>query len=180
MTPGGVLTWDLSTHVGFVYGHEANVVPVWGLRELPETGGYGHVFNALLNTLDDLIQEYRPSRIGIEDIISQRHNSSYTARLTAGIHAIADLACYLAEIKPERVHVDRARTAVIGRCRLNPLEKAVRPKLNVKSQIVEPWIIAHGWQAIESPDARDAAVIFAFLTGVRAERKSNGKRRSPD
>lgn len=178
MRPGGVLTLDLSTHVGWVYGHPTdNVVPLWGVRHLPEEGNYGHSFNALLNTLEDLIADHEPARIGIEDMITQRHNSSYTARLTGGIHAIADLACYQAEITPERVSVDRARTAVIGRCRLNALEKAARPKLNVKTQIVEPWCHLHGWGEIGSPDARDAAVIFAYLVGVRAERKKpRGKR----
>lgn len=172
MRPGGVLFLDLSKHVGWVYGHPAdNAVPLWGGIELPEHGGYGHVFNALQNALEDLLEAHQPARIGIEDIISQRMNSAYIARLTGGIHAIADLVCYQADITPERVSVDRIRTAVIGRCRLTALERAIRPKLTVKSQIVEPWIEAHGWGEIASHDARDAAVGFAYLAGVRGGKR---------
>jgi hypothetical protein len=168
MRPGGVLFLDLSKHVGWVYGHPAdNAVPQWGVRDLPE-GGYGHVFNALMNTLEDLLRFHKPARVGVEDIISQRHNSTYTNRLTNGLHAITDLVCYQAEITPERVSVDRIRRMVIGRCRLTALEKAAKPKLTVKSQIVEPWIEAHGWSEIDDHNARDAAVGFAYLTGVRA------------
>jgi hypothetical protein len=170
--PGGVLFLDLSKHIGWVYGHPAdNAVPLWGGIGAPAEGSYGHVFNALMNALDDLLERHKPARVGIEDMITQRHNSTRTARLTPGIHAIADVVCYLHEIEPERVGVDRIRSAVIGRCRLTPLEKAVRPKLTVKTAIVEPWIAAHGWGEITSNDARDAAVGFAYLTGVRARGK---------
>jgi hypothetical protein len=161
-------------HTGWVFGHSPHVVPLWGVKELPDEGGYGHVFNALQNALEDLLTEHRPARVGIEDIISQRMNSAYTARLTAGLHAIADLVCYQNDIKPERVGVDRIRSAVIGRCRLTALERAVQPKLTVKNVIVEPWCRAHGWGEIASHDARDAAVGFAYLTGIRSG-KSNAK-----
>jgi hypothetical protein len=162
---------DLSKHVGWVYGHPADhAVPLWGVKHLPE-GGYGHVFNALMNTLEDLLEAHQPARVGIEDIISQRHNSAYTARLTNGLHAITDLVCYQAGIQPERVSVDKIRKTVIGRSRLTALEKAARPKLTIKSQVVEPWITAWGWGEIESHDARDAAVGFAYLSGIK-----NGKR----
>lgn len=171
MRPGGVLFLDLSKHVGWVYGHPAdNAVPLWGVRKLPDGRNYGLIFNALMNTLEDLLDEHQPSRVGIEDIITQRHNSGHTARLTGGIHAIADVVCFQREIEAERLHVDRIRSAVIGRCRLTELERAVRPKLTVKQQIVEPWIEAHGWAEIASHDSRDAAVGFAYLCGVRAEK----------
>lgn len=171
MRPGGILFLDLSTHVGWVYGHPAdNVVPLWGCLDLPE-GGYGHVFNSLMNALEDLLDAHQPARVGIEDIISQRHNSTYTARLTAGLHAVTDLVCYQADLNLERVSVDHIRKTVIGRARLTALEKAVKPKLTVKSQIVEPWIEAHGWGEIEDHNSRDAAVGFAYLTGVRSGKR---------
>ena len=165
----GVLFLDLSKHVGWAFGRSADVVPAWGVKDLPEKGGYGHVLNALMNTLEDLLDEHQPSKVGIEDIISQRMNSAYTARLTAGIHAIADLVCYQRQpsIEPERVGADRIRSAVIGRCRLTALERAVRPKLTVKDMIVEPWIEARGWAEIDDHNARDAAVGFAYMMGVR-------------
>lgn len=171
MIPEGVLFLDLSKHVGWVFGHSANILPAWGVLELPEKGGYGHVFNALQNGLEDLIMRLNPARIGIEDIISQRMNSAYTARLTNGLHAIADLVCYLNEIDPIRVSVDHIRKSVIGRARLTTLEKAVRPKLTVKSEIVEPWIETYGWGEIASHDSRDAAVGFAYLMGVRSGKR---------
>ena len=176
MRTGGVLFLDLSQSVGFVYGHEAdNSVPIWGVRKLPSEGGYGHIFNSLMNTLEDLLDEHQPARVGIEDIISQRHNSTYTARLTTGLHAVADLVLYQRKISPERISVDRIRTAVIGRCRLTALERAVRPKLTVKSQIVEPWIEVHGWSEIADHNSRDAAVGLAYILGHRAA-KSERKR----
>lgn len=168
---------DLSKHVGWVYGHPAdNAVPLWGVRDLPAEGSYGHIFNALHNTLEDLLDEHQPARVGIEDMIVQKHNPGHVARLTAGIHAVADLVFYQADIVPERVNVDRIRAAVCGRARLTALERTVRPKLNVKDVIVEPWCRRHGWGEIESHDARDAAAGFAYLIGIRAERKPRGKR----
>lgn len=177
MRPGGVLFLDLSKHVGWVYGHPAdNAVPLWGVRELPDGRDYGFIFNSVHNAIDDLLDEHQPTLVGIEDIIPQRNNNVHTARLTGGIHAIVDLALYQREIIPQREHVDHLRSAVIGRCRLSALEKAVRPRLSVKTQIVEPWCRAHGWGEIDSHDARDAAIGFAYLIGVRAERKPRGKR----
>lgn len=170
MRPGGVLFLDLSKHVGWVYGHPAdNAVPLWGVRQLPDTGGFGFVFNALMNTLEDLLDEHRPVRVGVEDMIppGRTKNSARVTRMTAGYHAITDLVCFHNDIDPERVGVDRIRTTVIGRARLTALERAVRPKLTVKDVIVEPWCRAHGWGEIASHDARDAAVGFAYLTGVR-------------
>lgn len=167
----GILFLDLSKHVGWAFGGSADVVPLWGCVELPEKGGYGHVFNALQNGLEDLLEALQPARVGIEDIISQRMNSAYTARLTNGIHAIADLVCYQHEITPERVGVDKIRTAVIGRARLTKLEMAAKPKLTVKTQIVAPWIEAWGWGSIADHNARDAAVGLAYLTGVRSGKR---------
>jgi hypothetical protein len=170
----GILFLDLSKHLGWAFGRSAEAVPLWGVRELPDEGGYGYQFNACMNTLEDLLDEHRPARVGIEDIISQRHNSTYTARLTAGLHAVADLVCYQNDIQPERVSADRIRSAVIGRCRLTALERAIRPKLTVKDVIVEPWCRAHGWGEITSHDARDAAVGLAYLIGIRSG-KPNAK-----
>ena len=166
----GILFLDLSKHVGWAFGRSADAVPLWGVKDLPESGGYGHVFNSLMNTLEDLLEEHQPTRVGVEDIISQRHNSTYTARLTAGLHAVTDLVCYQAGITPERVNVDRIRKTVIGRARLTALEKTARPKLTVKSEIVEPWIEHYGWGDISDHNARDAAVGFAYLIGVQVER----------
>ena len=174
MRPGGVLFLDLSTQIGWVYGHPADdAVPLWDVKKLPEGRDYGYIFNSVQNYIEDLLGEHQPAKVGIEDMIPQRNNNVHTARLTGGIHAIVDLVCFQNEIEAVRVHVSRMRAAVIGRAQLTPLEKAVRPRLSVKTQIVEPWCISRGWGAITSHDARDAAIGFAYLTGERAPR---GKR----
>lgn len=142
-------------------------MPQWGVIEIP-AGTYGVRFNAAHNAFCDLIDAHEPDVVGVEDAINQGSNRAWAARLTLGLHAILDLACIQSGVPLERVSVDRIRTAVIGRCRVTALERAA--KLKVKEAVVLPWVEQRGWGAITSHDARDAAVGFAYLAGVRAPR----------
>lgn len=166
--PGKILFLDLAKSVGFVAGFPGgNAVPEWGVLAIPD-GTYGVRFNAAYNGLVDLIRDHDPALVGVEDAIAQGNNRMWAARLTLGLHAILDLVCTQCEVPLERVSVDRVRTAVIGRCRVTAIERGAG--LKVKEAVVEPWINQRGWGEITSHDARDAAIGFAYLAGVRAKR----------
>lgn len=142
-------------------------MPEWGVIQIPD-GTYGVRFNAAYNAFCDLIAEHRPAVVGVEDAIAQGNNRMWSARLTLGLHAVLDLVCVQHEVRLQRESVDRLRTAVIGRCRVTALER--QAGLKVKEAVVEPWIKQHGWGEITSHDARDAAIGFAYLAGIRAKR----------
>ena len=136
---------------------------------MPREASYGEVFNAFINVLHDAIDRFKPVVIGVEDAIPQKHNRAHTARLTLGLHAITDMVAVQERIKLVRPSVDRIRSAVVGRCRLTPLERAIRPRVTVKDIIVEPWIQARGWD-IDNHNSRDAALGWAYLCGIRSRR----------
>lgn len=169
MTQGGVLFLDLGLQTGWVYGLPGDPVPEWGFWELPE-GTYAQRFNAFVNVLEDAIRLRKPKLIGIEEMIPQKHNKHHIARITGGLHALADLVCLWEDVPSKRIHELTLRSAVCGRSRLTTLEKTIRPKVTVKSEIVLPWIQSKGWE-ITNHNAADAAVGWAYLTGIRALKK---------
>src|SRR5690348_13691397 len=123
-----ILFLDIATKCGWAVGRPGDPIPIWGVWLMPE-GSYGTIFNAFQNVLEDAIAQHEPTVVGIEDAIPQRDNFQHTARLTLGLHAIADLVCHQAGIAQQRPSVGRIRSAVIGRSRLTELEKAIRPRV---------------------------------------------------
>lgn len=163
-----VLALDLGGSLGWVAGSADCRMPDWGVIELPQ-GSYGHIFNALCNAVEDLIDRTESTVIGVEDPIPQRGNSIHTARVTLGWHAIVDMVCEWRGIKPVRKTVSHIRSSVIGRAQRTALEREMR--ITVKDAVVLPWINRMEWEEISDHNARDAAVLWAYMVGMRAPRK---------
>lgn len=171
--PGGVLFFDLAARCGWAYARDLASMPTWGVWLIPIERGFGHAFNAWQNCVYDMFDEFQPARVGVERPIPQRGNNVVTAELTYGLHSILALACHQHEKPLSRPAVNTIRAKVIGRCSLDPFERAARQ--TVKTAIVEPWARSMGWGAITSPDARDAACGLAFELGHRAARPVRAK-----
>lgn len=172
-----ILALDLSTSIGWAVGHIGDRIPKWGVWELPgpaET--FGRRFNAFENCVLDAFEEHRPYVVYVERPIPQRNNNVVTAELTYGIHSILALHCFRHDIPLERPSADMIRNAVMGRSKLTAEEKAAR--LKTKPTIVNPWIAEMGWHEIGHPDAKDAAAVWAYATGIRAPRPPRAKRKA--
>jgi hypothetical protein len=166
--PGGVLWLDLGGAFGWAYGH-AGETPLAGVYDLPSlTTGIGRRCGAFENALLELLGQFRPTFVGIEAHMPAKHQKSEAAAVSAiGLYAVASVACWRNDVRSETRAVDTVRSSVIGRCRLTEQERAA--KLDVKDAIVRPWIDHMGWK-IHDHNARDAAVGWAYDTGIRARK----------
>lgn len=165
MKKGPILFLDLSLKVGWACGEPGDPIPKWGVWLLPIGQEFGKVFNAFENCVLDAFDEFQPARVAVERPIPQRNNNVFTAELTYGLHAVLALHCYRHELPLSRPAVNTIRTDVCGRSKRTDLERSA--KIDVKSAIVLPWCNSMGWQEITSDDARDAAVGWAWETGLR-------------
>jgi hypothetical protein len=173
---GPILALDLSKSIGWCCGKPGDPMPKWGVWLLPIGSDFGRIFNAFENCILDAFDEFQPLRVAVERPIPQRTNNVFTAELTYGLHAVLALHCHRHDLPLARPSVDTIRAKVCGRSRLTALERAVRPRLNVKAVIVEPWCASMGWQEISNDDARDAAAVWSFECGYRAPRPTKFKR----
>lgn len=164
---GKVLGLDLSPVVGFCWGY-AGDVPRWGAVILPKEKGQGAVCAALEDWLDEFIENERPDAIAYEAPLPPNLQGDREACIYSyGLTFAAEGCAYRASILIRPHSLDTLRGAVIGRTRLTAEEKAIRnPRLTVKTAIVAPWVKSMGWD-ISDPDARDAAVVWAYAVGVR-------------
>lgn len=166
LVPFRVLGLDVSPTLGWCYGAKGEV-PRWGAVILPKPAGHGAVCAALEDWLDQFLENERPDAVSYEaplapDRQGDRESCIYNYGLTFAVEG----CCWRAGIKPVNHSLDTLRGAVIGRKQLTEAEKAIRPRQSVKSLIVAPWVKAQGWDITE-PNARDAAVVFAYETGIR-------------
>lgn len=163
---GGVLFLDLSTETGWAYGLPGSGQPHWGVWKLPDTFDLGRRMCAFENVLLEFFDKYRPSLVSIEAPLpaNQQSNAS-TAEILIGLAIVTEMCAYRWKIKFARRSSHTVRSAVIGRSRITQDEK--RQRGSVKKTIVEPWIAAMGW-VIPNHNARDAAIGWAYETGIRA------------
>lgn len=163
---GKVLGLDLSSTVGFCWGRPGDV-PRWGARILPKQDGPGAVCAALEDWLDEFLAVEKPDVIGYEAPLPPMLQGDREACIYAyGLTFAAEACAWRAGI-PCRAHsLDTLRGAVIGRTRLTDEEKAIRPRVSVKNAIIAPWVRSQGWD-ITDPDSRDAAVVWAYICGIR-------------
>jgi hypothetical protein len=176
MLPGGVLALDISLATGWCWGDERHIKtgPVWGVWLLPPRAGLGCRLVALENELIDAIQLHQPAVIAIEaPMPAGVKGSAETARLLICLAAMADVAAYRAARRFVAHSSQTVRADVCGRCSLTPLERAAG--LDVKAAIVAPWVTAMGWR-ITDHNARDAAVVWAYAMGLRADRGRASKK----
>lgn len=134
---------------------------------LPKEAGHGAVCAAFEDWLDQFLENEKPDLVSYEaplppNLQGDRESCVYNYGLTFACEG----SCWRAGLKPVSHSLDTLRGAVIGRTQLTKIEKAMRPRPSVKSLIIEPWVRAQGWN-INEPNARDAAVVFAYETGIR-------------
>jgi len=167
----GVLFLDLSKHVGWAYGANPDVQPLWGVWRLPTGFELGRIFAAFENELLGALDTLQPRLVGMEAPLSaNQQTDAFTAELQIGLAAIAECACYRWEKPLMRRSSGTIRSAVIGRARRTDAERQAR--LDVKKAIVEPWCVARGW-TITDHNARDAAVGWAYEMGIRHARQGH-------
>ena len=157
---------DLSPTIGFAVGY-AGEVPRWGAVKLPKDAGYGAVCAAFEDWLEQFLETEKPDLVVYEAPLAPDQQGDRESCVYAyGLAFAAMGSVWRAGIPIEWHGVDTLRGAVIGRTKLTAEEKRRRPRPTVKTLIVEPWIKAQGWD-ISHPDARDAAVVWAYSVGMR-------------
>jgi len=164
---GGILWLDLGGGFGWAYGH-AGDEPITGAYDLPPADRVGERAGRFENALLELFGDFRPRFVGVEAHMAAKAQKSEAAAVSAiGLWVMTAAACWRNDLPCVPRSVSTVRCAVIGRDRLTPEEKAA--KLTVKEAIVEPWIKGMGWRVFNH-NARDAAVGWAFETGIRARK----------
>lgn len=164
---GGILWLDLGGGFGFAYGHPGDV-PLAGHYELPPMDDFARRCGYFENALIDLLASYQPSMVGVEAYMAAKRQKSEAAALSAlSLYTLTATACWRASIRCLPRAAATVRTQVIGRCHMTDEERAAG--LDVKDAIVRPWVEAQGWN-IPNHNARDAAVGWAYDTGIRARK----------
>ena len=173
MRQGGILCLDLAgMATGWAYGHPGDAAPSWGVwrpeRRVGEPDiGRGQKGHVLETALDDIIEDRRPVGIFYEaPLAADQQGNTDTAFILIGLAMIVEATADRWRIPVKSRGSGTYRSAVIGRSQLTEEERQVRPKLTVKTAIVAPWIASMGWD-ITDHNAADAAVIFAYETGIR-------------
>lgn len=166
---------DLSPTVGWCAGY-AGEVPRWGALVLPKEAGHGAVCAAFEDWFDQFIEAEKPDVIVYEaPLAPDQQGDRESCVYNFGLTFAAEGCAYRVGTEIRSHSLDTLRGAVIGRTKLTSGEKAIRPRLSVKTAVVAPWVKSMGWDII-NPDARDAAVVWAYSTGIR--HADFGKRRS--
>lgn len=173
--PGKVLGLDLSPTLGWAFGRPGDTEPRWGALILPKEKGYGAVCASLEDWLDEFIETEQPDLISFEaPLAPDQQGSRESCIYNYGLPFAAQGCAHRFQLPIVSHSLDTLRGAVIGRTRLTDIEKRVRPHLTVKTGIIAPWVKSMGWE-ISEPNARDAAVVWAYECGIRHE--AFGKRR---
>lgn len=164
--PGLTLGLDLSPTLGWCLGRPGDV-PRWGSVILRKELGHGAVCAGFEDWFDTFLEEEKPETVAYEaplppNLQGDRESCIYNYGLTFA----AEGCCHRIGIKSINHSLDTLRGAVIGRTKLTVAEKAIRPRPSVKTLIVAPWVASMGWD-ITHPDARDAAVVWAYEVGIR-------------
>jgi hypothetical protein len=115
--PGGTLTLDLSSHVGWAYGTGGPIPDSYGLWQLPQPTRGGR-FNAFRSRLEDFIDQWAPSEILMEAPLPlPAQNNAGSARQQYGLAAYVEGECAQARIPVLERNVDDVRRLLIGRSR---------------------------------------------------------------
>jgi Holliday junction resolvasome RuvABC endonuclease subunit len=131
-----------------------------GAIEIPPGLSYGQKLMRAENSLIDLIETHRPSRIVCEAPLRLKAQSNAaTARWLYGILAYAHGESARYQIPVEEIEADKCRKAVLGQSRLTADQKA--RGLTMKSLSLR-YCRYRGWNP-PTHDAADAAVMFFYV-----------------
>jgi hypothetical protein len=166
--PGGVLTLDLSSTVGFAYGH-AGEVPAFGHWRLCEDPDIGHRLVCHENELARAIEEFRPALVSMERALpANLQGNAYTGELQIGLSGSTRSTCYRWAVPLRAPTVDTIRLNVVG----HRLKKA-----EAKPAIVA-WCRSRGWFVRNDHEA-DACAVWAYETGIRAPKGPRARHVGP-
>jgi hypothetical protein len=115
--PGGILTLDLSGHVGWSYGTGGPVPDIYGLWHLrqPTRGGRFHAFRTALG---DAIDQWQPAEVLMEaPLPPPAQTSAGSARQQYGLAAYVEGECAEHGIPVLERSADDVRRLLIGRSR---------------------------------------------------------------
>lgn len=165
--PGRVLALDLATVCGWAAGRPGDSPPAWGAVILPREHGRGAVCAAYEDWLDGRIAELAPALVAYEAPLNPHQQRDRESCFFAFGLAMATEGCaWRAGVECRPYALDTIRSAVLGRKTLTEEEKAIRPRVSVKTAIVAPFISSLGW-AVPQPDAADALIVWLYATGHR-------------
>lgn len=146
---------DLSTRVGWAYGHPGDRRPLCGAWILPATepNDHGRKFASLENELEDTLIMYRPVLIMVEAPLppTTRSNAATWAH-QLGLAAMVASSAYRHDIRFRQQACSSVRLEILGTCRF--------PGGDAKD-VVMAYCASQDWAA-PNHDAGDACVLWEY------------------
>jgi hypothetical protein len=169
--PGGLLTLDLSGHVGWSYGSGGPVPDIYGCWHLrqPTRGGR---FDAFRTALWDAIDQWAPAEILMEaPLPPPAQTSAGSARQQYGLAAYVEGECGQAGIPVLERSADEVRRLLIGRSRSRRGNGGPDLFGRPVQQTIKAMVIAHV-RSLGLPVADDnVADAIALYLALMAERR---------
>jgi hypothetical protein len=153
---GGVLSLDLSGHVGVCYAPlnlPRDEPPAFATWHLPYVGGEGGRYAAFEDELGRTLDELEPSKLLLEaplPLPAQTHMRTCQQQLT--LRGIAYMEAWRASVAVFEVDALTVRGAVLGQARFS--------KGIAKREVVQ-WCRRRGWK-VPTHDAADAALLWEY------------------
>lgn len=166
---GGVLALDLSSCVGWAFGHVHAVAPTFGVWQLPYIGGEGARYVAFENELAEFMEVMRPSWIVLEAALSLQALASVSTirvvRQQLTLRGIAYAEAYRASVPISEIDSYSVRLAMLGTGRF--------AKETVKREVVG-YCRRQGWM-VPDHNAGDACLVWGWHVGkIRGDRPASG------
>lgn len=156
---GGVLCLDLSSIVGWCYGHRGDPLPEFGRWVLADGPALGPKFVGFENMLIKALERFQPTKVVMEaPLPANRQGSTNVARQQFGLAAYTEGECCRARVALFEREANVVRAAVLGRGNFGSSEKA--------KAAVMAWCAAQQWPVPDN-NAGDAAVLWAYSCGIR-------------
>jgi hypothetical protein len=115
LVPGGVLTLDLSSWVGFCYGHISDRVPWFGSWKLATVGGEGARYASFENELAATLEACAPCALILEAPLPlPAMNNVAAARQQLSLRACSYVEGYRASVPVSEIDVFTVRAEVLG------------------------------------------------------------------
>jgi hypothetical protein len=155
---------------------------VHGLVLMPGIADFGVLYRAARNTVERLILEHRPDRLGFVPMFStHKKTSTAVGEALAGLQAMLLLVASDNDLPALRLSERTARKAVLGVCdfgRNHPDTGALIPGAGreMAKEAVMEWCACHGYAPL-SHDVGDALVLLTYLLNKEAYDAANARPR---
>lgn len=173
---GGILTLDLSSVVGWAYGHPGDDAPVFGTWHLSTSRLLGPRYVSYENELIACLNLYMPRLVVMEaPLPSIRQGSTNVARQQFGLAAYTEGECHRFHVQLREQPAHMVRKAVLGRGSFGEPDPAnprrrVNGRANAKSAVME-WCQAQGWN-VPDDNAADACVLWRYSCEIESRTRS--------